>query len=239
MTKREVRRQIKAKAKEQLANNWIYLVLVTLPAVIFGWIGDRAFQTIDTVAIANGQFPWLDGTGNYLSVGDGSAMGILAFFAGTAATYSLLNFFRTEEKQAHPFLQSIEVYREKGLFLGTIGVGLLQFIWTVLWTMLFFVPGIIKGLAYSQAFYVYKDAKANGEAIRFRDAITRSRQLMNGHKWEYFVLILSFLGWLILANLVFGLGMIILLPYMYLTYAGFYDYLKQDLAAKQAEAAAE
>lgn len=98
--------------------------------------------------------------------------------------------------------------------------------------MLFIIPGIIKGVAYSQALYVYKDAKANGDNIRFRDAITRSRELMDGHKWEYFVLILSFLGWMIVATLTFGIGMIILMPYMYLTYAGFYDYLKKDLAEK-------
>ncbi|MBS9335070.1 DUF975 family protein [Fructobacillus sp. M1-13] len=233
MTKREVRRQIKAKAKEQLANNWIYLVLVTLPAVLFGWIGDRSFQVVDTFAIMNGDFPWVDGTGTYLSIGDGTAMGILAFFAGTAAMYSLLNFMRFEEKQSHPFLQAIEVYREKGLFLGTIGIAILQFVWTFLWTLLFFIPGVIKSFSYSQAFYVYKDAKADGESIRFRDAITRSRQLMVGHKWEYFVLQLSFIGWLILANMVMGIGMIILLPYMYLTYAGFYDYLKEDAAQQE------
>ncbi|WP_238476811.1 DUF975 family protein [Fructobacillus parabroussonetiae] len=237
MTKKDVRRQIKTAAKEKLANNWIYLVLVTLPAVIFSWIGDRSFQLMDTVALMHGEFPWVDGQSSYLSIGDGSAMSILAFFASTAAMFSLLSFFRNGEKQPHPFLQSIEVYKTKGLFLGTIGIAILQFIWIFLWTWLLIIPGIIKSFSYSQALYVYKDAKESGESIRFRDAITRSRQLMDGHKWEYFVLQLSFLGWLILANLVLGLGMIILLPYMYLTFAGFYDYLKKDLAEKASTSA--
>ncbi|GAP01586.1 hypothetical protein FFRU_090640 [Fructobacillus fructosus] len=242
MTKKEVRRQIKAQAKERMAGNWIYLILITLPAVIFSWIGNQSYS-VTNVATSYAT-NWSDGHASgtlvvpsLMNVSNGTIMSLLAFIAGTAAMYSLLDFYRSGEKQAHPFLQSINAYKQKGLFWGTIGVAILQFIWTFLWTLLLFIPGIIKGLAYSQAFFVFKDAKAAGEDIRFRDAITRSRQLMDGHKWEYFVLILSFIGWGILAELVFGLGMVILLPYMYLTYAGFYDYLKKDLAEKNGEVA--
>lgn len=249
MTRKEVRQQLKADAREKMSGNWLYLVLVTLPAVMFSWIGDRAFNRFDALSAVNNvssmdvhEFSNTFGDGSLfnlttpsmMSFGDGTAMGILAFFAATAATYSLLDYSRAEKKLPHPFLQAIEAYKTKGLFAGTIAVAVLQLIRTVLWTFVFIIPGIIKSFSYSQAFCVLKDAKANGEDIRYRDAITRSRELMDGHKWEYFVLQLSFLGWSILAYLVLGLGMIILLPYMYLTYAGYYDYLKKDLAEKNA-----
>lgn len=237
MTKKEVRRQIKTEAKKRLSGNWIYLILVTLPALLFSWISDQSFSVsnLATSYATNWNDGHVSGTlvlPSLMSVSNGTIMSFLAFIAGTAAMYSLLDFYRSGEKQTHPFLQAINAYKPKGLFLGTVGVAILQYVWTVLWTLLFLIPGIIKGLAYSQALYVYKDAKANGDNIRFRDAITRSRELMDGHKWEYFVLILSFLGWMIVATLTFGIGMIILMPYMYLTYAGFYDYLKKDLAEK-------
>ena len=83
-------------------------------------------------------------------------------------------------------------------------------------------------------------------------AIRRSKELMNGHKWAYFMLGFSFIGWSLLCYLLVGtlsglsmasvialptlaesvLGVILCLPvylwlgpYMQISYAGFYDAL--------------
>jgi uncharacterized membrane protein len=56
-----------------------------------------------------------------------------------------------------------------------------------------------------------------------REAITLSRQLMNGHKWNAFVLDLSFLGWGILSAFTAGLvGVFYTNPYVAATDAELY-----------------
>ena len=54
------------------------------------------------------------------------------------------------------------------------------------------------------------------------DAVKRSFKIMKGHKGELFVLGLSFLGWLILSMLTLGIGLLWLLPYIYVTLRIYY-----------------
>ena len=63
-----------------------------------------------------------------------------------------------------------------------------------LWSILFVIPGIVKSYSYMLVPYLIKD---NPE-LSATEAITRSREMMNGHKWEAFVLDLSFIGWFLL-----------------------------------------
>lgn len=64
-------------------------------------------------------------------------------------------------------------------------------------------------------------------------AITESRRMMDGHKIEYFLLCLSFIGWFLLSVITLGVGFLWLAPYFYTTKAEFYkdlsdDYYKRD-----------
>lgn len=65
----------------------------------------------------------------------------------------------------------------------------LVFIFTFLWSLLLFVPGIIKSFSYSQTFMILRD----DPNISPLDAITESRHRMNGHKGRLFGLILSYI----------------------------------------------
>ena len=105
-------------------------------------------------------------------------------------------------------------------FCTTFLVGLFTF----LWSLLLIVPGIIKGCAYSQAMYILNEDPSMGPM----EAIRRSRELMNGHKMEYFILGLSFIGWALLGVLTFGILYIWLIPYMNTTYANYYKSLKGE-----------
>ncbi len=51
---------------------------------------------------------------------------------------------------------------------------------------------------------------------------------MDGHKWELFVLRLSFLGWDILGVLTAGIGFIWITPYKQMTYMNYYVSLVGD-----------
>lgn len=100
-------------------------------------------------------------------------------------------------------------------------------IYTVLWTLLLIIPGIIKAYSYDMAPYVFKD---NPE-ISCDDAIKESMRLMDGHKLQLFLLDLSFIGWVILASLTLGIGFLWLVPYWQTTRVHFYEDLKKEMPA--------
>lgn len=94
-------------------------------------------------------------------------------------------------------------------------------LFTFLWSLLLFVPGIIKACSYSQAMYIL----AENPGISPTEAINRSKAMMEGHKMEYFLLSLSFIGWALLAPFTLGILYIWLIPYMQATMANFHKSL--------------
>ncbi len=92
-----------------------------------------------------------------------------------------------------------------------------------LWSLLLIVPGIIKALSYAMTPYILTDCPN----VPAQDALKISMRMMNGHKWELFVFGLSFLGWMLLDALTFGLlGVFFVNPYRSAAFAGYYDELK-------------
>lgn len=83
--------------------------------------------------------------------------------------------------------------------------------------MLFIVPGIILSLGFSMTFFILRD-DAEVSAI---GAMKRSWAMMRGHKWEYLLLMLSFLGWALLA-VITVVGILWLIPYVQTAAAEFY-----------------
>ncbi|MFI3168036.1 MAG: DUF975 family protein [Bacillota bacterium] len=99
-------------------------------------------------------------------------------------------------------------------FGSTFLLGLLQSVFTLLWCMLLIVPGFIKAVAYSMAFFIQRD---NPE-MSANECLQASIRLTKGHKGKIFMLQLSFVGWYLLASLPF---IFIDIPYIYITLIGF------------------
>lgn len=98
---------------------------------------------------------------------------------------------------------------------------------TYLWSLLFVIPGIIKGLSYSMAPFVLAD----DPTLTARDALNISKQITFGYKMELFLLYLSFLGWLLLVAFTAGIASVWVFPYMSATYANFYQIIKNNRAS--------
>lgn len=109
-------------------------------------------------------------------------------------------------------------------YLRIVGTYLLVGIYVFLWSLLLIIPGIIKGLGYSQTVYVLKD---NPE-LSFNAAINRSCEMMKGHRWEYFCLYFSFIGWILLEIITLGIASLWVNPYMNATFANYYEKLKAE-----------
>ncbi|WP_125606228.1 DUF975 family protein [Lapidilactobacillus bayanensis] len=89
--------------------------------------------------------------------------------------------------------------------------------------MLFLFPGLIKGLAYSQAYFIYKDKlRLTGLKPGLMDCLNESQRLMEGHKLQFLSLQLSFVGWGFLVIFTFGLAGFYVYPYYWMTLSGFY-----------------
>lgn len=99
---------------------------------------------------------------------------------------------------------------------------ILKRIFTLLWTLLFIIPGIIKSYSYSMTSYILADRPE----LTATEAIKESQRIMNGHKADLFVLRLSFIGWLLLCVVTLGIASIYVVPYMRLAEAKFYDSIK-------------
>ena len=115
-------------------------------------------------------------------------------------------------------------------YARTVGAVLLVFVYTLLWTLLLVIPGIIKAYSYSMTFYILRE---NPE-MTAGDAITASQKMMDGHKMDLFLLSLSFIGWAILASITFGIGYLWLIPYIYTAYAAVYETLKKETSVTPA-----
>lgn len=100
----------------------------------------------------------------------------------------------------------------------------LRVLYTTLWSLLFIIPGIIKGYAYAMTPFIL----AEHPDLTASRAIELSEQLMDGHKTELFILDFSFIGWSLLAALTMNLGYLLLNPYENAAHAAFYRQLQME-----------
>lgn len=107
-------------------------------------------------------------------------------------------------------------------------------IFSALWSWTI-VGGVIKYYSY----YLVPFLLAENPDLGTLEAITLSRRLMNGHKWECFLLELSFLGWTILGMLTGGvLNVLYTSPYMTAVLTEYYAELRRLGKERQVEGSA-
>ena len=96
-------------------------------------------------------------------------------------------------------------------------------VFLTLWSLTL-IGGIIKSYSYHLVPYIL----AENPAIKVLDAITLSRKLMKGHKWECFLLELSFLGWDLLGIITLGLSNVLFTaPYKMAVFGEYYARLRR------------
>ena len=91
------------------------------------------------------------------------------------------------------------------------------------WSLLFFIPGIIKSYQYMMVEYIL----AENPQIEPKRALELSKQMTDGEKWHIFCMQLSFIGWRLLGILFCcGLGLLFVAPYYHATFAELYTVLR-------------
>ena len=102
------------------------------------------------------------------------------------------------------------VYPYKNNLMNIIGTEIKKGLFLYLWTLLLIIPGIIKSYSYYMVDFII----AENPYITSKRAFEISKQAMNGYKMKAFLLGLSFIGWVLLSMLTFGIGFLFIVPYM-------------------------
>ena len=113
-------------------------------------------------------------------------------------------------------------------FVNALAAYFFVMVFVLLWLILLIIPGIIAALSYSLTFFIIADDDSIGPI----EAIDKSKKMMYGYKWKGFCLGLRFIGWILVCILTFGIGFLFLIPYMHVTFAKFYDDVKNNPIAK-------
>lgn len=188
-----IRAELKAAAKEQIKGKIGILFVCYL--IIFG------------IGLACGLIPIVGGVASFV-ITPAISLGLCCIYLG------LTKGENVEIGTLFSRFSSIG----KALWLN-----ILIAVFTFLWSCLLWIPGIIKGLSYSMAYYVLAD---NPE-MTAREALNESKAIMHGHKMDLFVLYLSFILWDILVCFTFGIASVYVLPYQSATIANFYQNIKR------------
>ncbi|MBE6062861.1 MAG: DUF975 family protein [Clostridium butyricum] len=196
---------LKSNAKNQLKGKWGIAVIAFLIGIIISSI----FVSIDNF------------------VESGSLKVILKIsncFVTGAMSYGLsnisLNFANNDEVQ----ISDIFAGFNRKVYLKILGLSLLVSIIVIIGIIFFIVPGIILALRYSQVYFILIEDNDKGVI----ECMKESAEMMKGHKWEFFVLQLSFILWVILSIITFGIALLWVTPYISVTYANYYKSLSNN-----------
>ncbi|MDE5883711.1 MAG: DUF975 family protein [Oscillospiraceae bacterium] len=151
------------------------------------------------------------------------AMAIYAFLGGVVRAGEC-KFFRMARTGDVNFGYLFDNF-QGGRYMKTVKVMFNTYIKIFLWSLLFYIPGLIKTYEYFLVSYlVSENADLSKERVQ-----EISRQTMNGEKWKLFVLQFSFIGWMLLGAMACGFGVLFVMPYYEATMAEFYACMRAKM----------
>ena len=146
----------------------------------------------------------------------GGILGIVRFIVGGPVKLGYCRFLL--KMQDGEDAQVGDLFSRFDRFGDGFCLELLTSLYIMLWSLLFIIPGLVKAYAYAMAPFILEE----NPNMTPSEAITASRELMDGHKFDLFCLHWSFFGWALLSVLTLGIGSLWLNPYMNAATAAFY-----------------
>lgn len=234
------RQLLKENAKVAFKRNYWLCVAVSAIAMFLmgGGIGLNVDVTQETEDIINGQMSLQDlvaqiPPGIYLilllAVLVGLVVGLCILILVSNVAQVGCNRYFIENREHKTNVGQVFYGFQGGRYMSTVWIMFLKGLYIFLWSLLFWIPGIIKSYSYLMVPYIL----AENNSLDKNRVFQISRKMMRGHKWEAFVLALSFLGWNILGAFTGGiLNLFYVNPYIHATYAEFYSALKAEALQK-------
>ena len=220
-------------ARENLAGNWPISIGVAALAWLLGglWVGSTFIPQFtflfrgEDIALKD----WLDLALSYTHTYGHSTVSLnlialAQFIIGGVIQLGYAQYLLKQHNRAN--FEFRDLFSQFDRFGQGFAQKFLRGLYVALWSLLFIIPGIVKSYAYAMTPFIM----AENPDMSANDAITVSRQLMDGHKGELFMLDLTFIGWDLLAALTLNLGHLALNPYRNAAHTAFY----KDLTAPKA-----
>lgn len=208
------RKAIKQQAREFIGvdRRWLYMALACLPLTLIQGAISGGVEVVQRFS-ENGEM-------ESYSVSSGSS--IVAWLL-IPFTIGMAGYFLNHLRGGNPDWKSL--YREGLDYYGTyFKVGVVTEIFVALWTLLFIIPGIIKGLEW---FFVHQIIHDNPN-LDGKQARDLSKRMTDGFKGDLFILGLSFILWYFLVAVTFGIALLYVTPYTSCTFAMYYENLKHN-----------
>lgn len=207
-------------ARNALRGNWALAVGTGLIAVLLG-AGSRGGSSSNGNGGQSQHYASADIGGAFLTImtviiSIVLLWALITFFIGGAIELGYCRFNINLINGTNP--QFKDLFSRFDIFWKAFGLRLAIVIFTILWSILLVIPGIIAAFSYSMAFYIMEEDPSMG----IMDAIRESKEMMRGNKFRLFCLGFSFIGWLLLCALTLGIGLLWLGPYMNAAFAAFY-----------------
>jgi len=223
--------ELRARARASLMGRWKTAVVATLLAAVLGGLlaGTGFSINININEDVLRRLP--DVVKAYVTIcaSIGGALGLAQFIIGGVVElgYSKFLLKQHDGEEAEVY----DIFSQFHRFGDGFCQSLLRGLYIFLWSLLFIIPGIVAAFKYAMTPFIMVE----NPQLSASEAITASKELMDGHKAELFVLGLSFIGWAILSALTLGIGNLWLNPYINATYAVFYRSLCPKNACIEAE----
>ena len=212
--------ELKSNAKESLKDHWAESIKVLILLLIISIGTTILFKYVLHFGIYDyviGEFgdEKIKTTVNYISpiIDSLLTFGYLSFF---------LKISRNEKVTCN------ELFSKMHMILKYIVMVILTGIIITLGFICLIIPGIMLLFGLSQTSLIILD----NPDMSIIDAMKLSWKMMNGYKMDYFILILSFLGWAFILIFTLGIGYFWLVPYIQVTLCNFYNNLKEEYKEK-------
>jgi len=197
-----LRSELKQNAKNQLKNNWFLAIGIIIVCQLIAYIPNLLLLISDNLLFATIIIP------------------IIILVITALLSIGQCKFFINLANKSNPKFSDLRYGLNN--ILRAIGVTLLVGVIVFIGILLFIIPGIILAYMYSQVYYIM----AENPDMNVLDVLKESSRIMNGRKFEIFVLQLSFIGWIILTVITFGIAGLYVFPYYNVTLTNFYLNIK-------------
>lgn len=232
------RAELKSRAKAGLKQYYWYGLLVTFVAGLLG--GNASGGIHISIPAQRGYTRSIEG--ETVSGDLGLAVGIILVALALALVIALVGYvfvcfvsnvvqvgkcryftMSTMEQRNAGFEELFGGFK-KGRYLNIVKIQFFRGLFEWLWTLCFIIPGIIKHYEYCMVPYLAAEYPDMDRKEIFR----LSKVMMDGNKFDTWVLGLSFIGWDLLGLLACCIGGIFVLPYKEATYAELYLKLREE-----------
>lgn len=212
--RKKIKEEAKKISKDNLGRIWLAYGFVVILSYAINELTNKVSLLDETCLYKIKGIGCLLAQGDIYGVGISIITSLITAFLSFGVGYILLRIVRIKKSEFN------DVFKFKKDFFKTFLIVVISnFLIRI--GLYLIVPGIILALAYSMTTYLYCDKN-----MGVIETLKTSREFMYGYKLDYFIFNCSFIGWIILSVVTFGVALIWTAPYLLISQTLYYEKIK-------------